>query len=86
MWRRVDACTLPTAEQPLREAEFNELFAGALRGMQRREPGCLRLYLDQGQRGQREIWWYVSRRAARPLPTCRDDPRPWGSHLDRAST
>jgi hypothetical protein len=44
-WAPVDACALPTAEQPLREAEFVELFRTALRGMQRREPGRLRLFL-----------------------------------------
>jgi hypothetical protein len=44
-WAPVDACALPTAEQPLREAEFTELFRTALRGMQRREPGRLRLFL-----------------------------------------
>jgi hypothetical protein len=30
-WVPVDACTLPTAEQPLRVAEFDELFATSLR-------------------------------------------------------
>ena len=30
-WVPVDACTLPTAEQPLRVAEFDELFAASLR-------------------------------------------------------
>jgi hypothetical protein len=29
------ACTLPTEEQPLRVAEFDRLFAGALRGIHR---------------------------------------------------
>jgi thioredoxin len=48
MWAPGDACTLPTAEQPLREAEFDELFAAALRGMERHEPGWLRLHLDPG--------------------------------------
>jgi thiol-disulfide isomerase/thioredoxin len=50
-WAPVDACTLPTAQQPLREAEFNELFAGSLRGIQRREPRWLRLYLNPGAEG-----------------------------------
>jgi len=40
------ACTLPTARQPLRIAEFNELFATALRGLHRLEPTRLRLTLD----------------------------------------
>jgi hypothetical protein len=29
-WIAVDACTLPTDEQPLRLAEFDELFATTL--------------------------------------------------------
>jgi thioredoxin len=44
-WVPAEACTLPTAERPTRMAEFDELFA-SLRGMQRREPGWLRLRLD----------------------------------------
>ena len=40
------ACTLPTAEQPLRVAEFDDLFAGGLRGLERRTPTELRLTLD----------------------------------------
>jgi hypothetical protein len=41
-------CTLPTAEQPLRVAEFDELFATALRGRARPGPAHLRLTLDGG--------------------------------------
>ena len=40
------ACTLPTAERPLRVAEFDELFATALRGQQRVAPTVLRWRLD----------------------------------------
>ena len=40
------ACTLPTAERPLRLAEFDDLFATALRGQQRLSPTRLRLRLD----------------------------------------
>jgi hypothetical protein len=47
-WAPVDACTLPTADQPLREAEFDTLFAMALRGVQRPAPTWLRLDLDAG--------------------------------------
>ncbi len=36
------ACTLPTAEQPLREAEFDALFASAA-GVTRPSPGELRI-------------------------------------------
>jgi hypothetical protein len=41
-----DACTLPTAQRPLRVAEFQNLFADALRGWQRLAPTHLRLVLD----------------------------------------
>ena len=40
------ACTLPTAEQPLRVAELDELFATALRAVSRLGPTHLRLVLD----------------------------------------
>ncbi|MEW9553642.1 hypothetical protein [Nonomuraea sp. NPDC050783] len=38
------ACTLPTAERPPRVAEFDELFAGAVRAVRR--PGRERLRLE----------------------------------------
>ncbi|WP_198961585.1 hypothetical protein [Pseudonocardia sp. MH-G8] len=47
-WAPVDACTLPTPEQPLREAEFDALFATALRGVERPAPTWLRLHLAAG--------------------------------------
>ena len=34
-WVPVDACTLPTADQPLRVAEFDDLFATTLRVIER---------------------------------------------------
>ncbi|WP_112248269.1 hypothetical protein [Kribbella monticola] len=40
------ACTLPTAEQPLRVAEFDELFATSLHGVKRVAPNRLELRLD----------------------------------------
>ena len=40
------SCTLPTAEQPLRVAEFDQLFAAAVRGVERVGPTQLRLLLD----------------------------------------
>jgi hypothetical protein len=39
-------CTLPTAEQPLRAAEFADLFATAVRASTRPAPGRLELDLD----------------------------------------
>lgn len=41
-----EACTLPTVERPLRLAEFDELFATALRGQQRPSPTTLRWDFD----------------------------------------
>ena len=41
-----EACTLPTAQRPLRLAEFDDLFATALRGQQRLSPTRLRWRLD----------------------------------------
>jgi hypothetical protein len=38
-WVPVDACTLPSADQPLRLAEFDELFATSLRDIPVRPPG-----------------------------------------------
>jgi hypothetical protein len=40
------ACTLPTIERPLRRAEFDSLFATALRAQQRVAPTRLRWTLD----------------------------------------
>ncbi|GIF23602.1 hypothetical protein BJ973_004211 [Actinoplanes tereljensis] len=41
-----EACTLPTVERPLRLAEFDDLFATALRGQQRLSATALRWDLD----------------------------------------
>ncbi|MGC4897129.1 hypothetical protein [Micromonospora sp. DT31] len=41
-----DACTLPTAERPLRLAEFDRLFHDALRDVDRLSTRHLRLRLD----------------------------------------
>jgi hypothetical protein len=40
------ACTLPTVDRPLRIAEFDELFAGALRGLDRYQATGLRMDLE----------------------------------------
>ena len=48
-WAPVDACTLPMADQPLRVAEFDDLFATALRAIERPDaPGRARLVLAGG--------------------------------------
>lgn len=44
--RSVDACTLPTEAQPLRVAEFGDVFAASLRGVLRVSSTRLRLELD----------------------------------------
>jgi hypothetical protein len=41
-----EACTLPTAERPVRVAEFDELFATAVRGQRRLSATRLRWRLD----------------------------------------
>jgi hypothetical protein len=40
-----DACTLPTVDQPLRVAEFDDLFATTLRAVERPDAGRARLVL-----------------------------------------
>ncbi len=45
-----DTCTLPVAEQPLRVAEFDALFAASLRAVERPGPTRLLLRLDPGTR------------------------------------
>jgi hypothetical protein len=47
-WVPVDACTLPTAEQPLRLAEFDTLFAERLVHVDRLEPERAVLVLRDG--------------------------------------
>ncbi|WFE52507.1 hypothetical protein [Micromonospora sp. WMMD1155] len=41
-------CTLPTAERPLRLAEFDQFFAEAVRGLDRLSAQHLRFHLDGG--------------------------------------
>ncbi|ADD45015.1 hypothetical protein [Stackebrandtia nassauensis] len=45
-----EACTLPTAQQPLRIAEFTSLFVDSLRTVERVAPTRLRLRLDASAR------------------------------------
>jgi hypothetical protein len=44
-----DACTLPTVQLPLRLAEFDQLFADSVRGLDRLGPEHLRMYLDSAE-------------------------------------
>lgn len=44
-----ESCTLPTVEQPLRAAEFDALFASAVRPAERVDRTGLRLYLPAGE-------------------------------------
>ncbi|MGW3888337.1 hypothetical protein ACWD69_06595 [Micromonospora chokoriensis] len=41
-----ESCTLPTAERPLRLAEFDQFFTDAVRGLDRLSAQHLRLHLD----------------------------------------
>jgi hypothetical protein len=41
-----EACTLPAADRPLRVAEFDTLFTGSLRGLDRYEATGLRMELE----------------------------------------
>jgi hypothetical protein len=59
-------CTLPTQEQPLRVAEFDELFATALLSMERPDPGHLRLTLD----GEAQVEQVARDLAARETSCC----------------
>jgi hypothetical protein len=59
-WAPVEACTLPTEEQPLREAEFDALFATALRKVERPEPERLRLTFD----GNAEVEELIARESS----------------------
>ena len=55
-WIPAEACTLPTAERPLRAAEFAELFAVFLRGADRVSPTRLRLTLAaEAEAGARDL-------------------------------
>ena len=44
-WVPADACTLPTADRPLRVAEFDDLFTQSLQHVDRTAPTLLRLTL-----------------------------------------
>ena len=43
------SCTLPTAEQPLRIAEFDDLFATGLLGLERLTPGATYMFVSNHQ-------------------------------------
>jgi hypothetical protein len=49
-WGAPDACTLPTSQQPLRVAEFDDLFAAHLRRLEWHGPATLTMHLT-GQEG-----------------------------------
>lgn len=44
-WVDVAACTLPTAERPLRLAEFDKLFTTSLRSIERTDANAVRMLL-----------------------------------------
>lgn len=45
-----ESCTLPAAQRPVRSADFDEFFAGAVLGVERTSPTGLRLELEPGPR------------------------------------
>jgi hypothetical protein len=56
------ACTLPTAERPLRLAEFDDLFTTALREQRRLAPTRLRWRLDPA--AEASAWDLTARESA----------------------
>ncbi|MFI6163183.1 hypothetical protein ACVMYR_12845 [Micromonospora sp. PTRAS2] len=59
-----DACSLPTAEQPLRLAEFDQLFHDAVRRADRLSPRRLRLHLDGAAEVERTVRDLTARESA----------------------
>jgi hypothetical protein len=57
-----DACTLPTAEQPLRVAEFDQLFARTLRAVRR--TGATTLELDLADEARPELDDLIARESS----------------------
>ena len=56
-------CTLPTEEQPLRVAEFDDLFGSALRGVERRDQALLVLTFDEGAEVEHTVRDLIAREA-----------------------
>jgi len=61
-----DACTLPTVEQPVRRAEFDDLFARDVLRVHRDSPQVLRLEL----RAEAEVAGRVASLAAKEAACC----------------
>jgi hypothetical protein len=61
-----DSCTLPTADQPLRVAEFDELFASAVEEVERTSANTLRLTL----RAEPDVAATAAKLAAREVHCC----------------
>ncbi|MEH0821448.1 MULTISPECIES: hypothetical protein [unclassified Micromonospora] len=59
-----DACTLPTADRPLRLTEFDRFFGDAVRGVDRLSPQHLRLRLDGAARVAEEARELTDREAS----------------------
>ncbi|MFC0505367.1 hypothetical protein [Micromonospora costi] len=59
-----DACTLPTVEQPLRLAEFDQFFRDAVRGVDRLSAQHLRLHLDGAHQTESTARDLVSRESS----------------------
>jgi hypothetical protein len=90
-WIAVDACTLPTVAQPLRLAEFDELFATTLERVRRMRPDRLRLTLRGGGSLSERVHDLTGRESAccsfftfTLTPVTTDDPAPTRLLLDIA--
>ncbi|MCW3840621.1 hypothetical protein ONA70_10980 [Micromonospora yasonensis] len=59
-----DACTLPTAERPLRLAEFDQFFRDAVRGADRLSAQHLRLQLDGAEQVEKTARDLTAREAS----------------------
>lgn len=59
-----DACTLPTAERPLRLAEFDQFFRDAVRGADRVSAQHLRLHLDGAEQVEKRARDLTARESA----------------------
>jgi hypothetical protein len=58
-----ESCTLPTVEQPLRVAEFDDLFALAVRPAERLGPTGLQIHLPAGAETVSRVRELVAREA-----------------------
>jgi hypothetical protein len=63
-WAASDACTLPTADRPLRVAEFDALFADHVVAVERDAPTQLTLLLEGGRDLEARVCYLAARETA----------------------